>query len=651
MPIQLLPDTLINQIAAGEVVERPAAAVKELIENSLDSGAHRIDVELEQGGSGLIKIRDDGCGIPRDELALALSRHATSKIASLEQLESVATLGFRGEALPSMLSVSRMTLTSRTADAEHAWSVGGHGSLASPDPAPAAHPVGTTVEMRDLFFNTPARRKFLRSESTEFRHIDQMLRRAALSANEVGFAWKHNGRRILDLTPAADGKSREQRVRQICGEDFLANAVPLDESRTDLKLHGWIALPSFSRPLPDLQYLFVNGRWVRDKLLGIALRRAYADVLHSTRYPAFVLHLDLDPRAVDVNVHPQKSEVRFRDSSRVHDFLFGAVHQTLRRLRPDPEQHHQVRFEDLHGVSSNRVGAGAPSAPSSGATSRSGSGAGAGWQQRQWEVREKPVASTGWPLLAQAASRPEPAFEPSPGGEPGLAPRAAEPDGAVPSLQALAADLSAAPMAAPDGAAEELPLGHALAQLHGVYILAQNVHGMIIVDAHAAHERVLYERLKAQYQAGGIPSQALLVPVTINLPEDEADVIESRFDKLRELGFELQRLAPGALAIRSMPPVLRNQDLETLVRSWASGEAASSVNHHLGEALDAQHRVMADMACKAAIKANRRLTLSEMDALLRDMERTEHANQCNHGRPTWIQVSFEGLDRLFLRGR
>jgi DNA mismatch repair protein MutL len=602
--IQVLPDQLINQIAAGEVVERPSAVVKELVENSLDAGAGRIEIEVEQGGLGMIRVRDDGAGIPREELARALQRHATSKIASLDDLERVASFGFRGEALPSILSVSRFALTSRTAAEAHGWRLAGAGLVGEAAPQPASHPPGTTVEAGDLFFNTPARRKFMRAESTEFRHVDQLARRLALSRFDLRLALRHNGRRVLELQPARDAAAQAARLAAVCGEEFMANAVALDESRLGLRLWGWVALPSFARAQPDLQFLYINGRMVRDKLLGHALRRAYADVLHSTRYPAFVLFLELDPAMVDVNVHPQKSEVRFRQAAQVHDFLFGCVHQLLRRIRPEPELHHRV---ELHAPAAAPDPVQEPlryaAPPSYRAPSRPAATAFA-------ELREPPpdVAATAWPLYAQ--------------------PREPDPP-------------AGAPIA-------EQPLGRALAQLHGVFVLAENRHGLVLVDAHAAHERVLYERFKRQLEEGGtIPSQALLVPEVLRLGEAEADELEQRREELSRLGLVIDRAGPESVAVRALPPLLARTDLGALLRSLYSAESES----HIDEVLDAQHRILADMACRSAIKANRRLTLPEMDALLRDMEATERSGQCNHGRPTWVQVGAEDLDRLFLRGR
>ena len=582
MPIRVLPEQLVNQIAAGEVVERPAAVAKELIENSLDAGATRIEVEVEQGGLARIAVRDNGRGIPRDQLALALQRHATSKIASLDDLERVASLGFRGEALPSILSVSRLVLTSRSAEAGHGWRVAGDGALDGAAPVPAAHPPGTTIEVRDLFFNTPARRKFLRAESTEFRHLDLAVRRIALARFDVGFALRHGTRRSLELPPAADEAARSERVARVTDPAFLENALYFEEARLGLRLSGWIALPSFSRAQADLQHLYVNGRPVRDRLLGHALRRAYADVLHGSRYPAYVLYLALDPARVDVNVHPAKTEVRFRDSAAVHDFLFGAIHQALRRVRPEPERHHHVHLDTP------------PAAPD--------------------------------PAAAQAA----------------LA------WGATPARPASWAPPA---VAEPAPATGEAPLGRALAQLNGIFILAQNRAGLVLVDMHAAHERVLYERLKRALAQGGVPSQALLVPVPVAVSEDLAEQAEAARERLRALGVEVDRSGPAQITVRAVPPLLAGSDVGALLRALLGEAAEQESLAHFAEVREAQERVLADMACRAAVRAGRQLTLPEMDALLRDMEQTEQSGQCNHGRPTWVQVSHEALDRLFLRGR
>lgn len=590
--IQILSDSLINQIKAGEVVERPSAVVKELIENSLDAGARRVDIELEQGGLRLIRIRDDGRGIPLEQLPLALARHATSKIASLDDLERVGSLGFRGEALASILSVSRLTLTSRSAQDAHAWCLSGAGELADAAPQPAAHAIGTTVEARDLFYNTPARRKFMKAESTEFRHANQVVTRMALARFDAAFSLRHNERRVVELDAAATDDGRAARVAKLCGEEFLRNAVFISEERMGLKLSGWLGLPAFARPQADLQHLYVNGRAVRDKLLGHALRRAYSDVMHSTHYPAYVLYLELDPTAVDVNVHPQKTEVRFRDSSKVHDFLFGAAHQVIRRIRPEPAQHHQVRLQDVMAATAPEQQAlHYAAAPSN-------------FAPRALGVAE-PVRADSWSFLKQAAAPP----------------------------------------------VAGQPLGTALAQLAGVFILAQSADGLIVVDAHAAHERVLYERFKAQLAQGGIVSQKLLVPALVTLTEDTAEQLEQRREDLLYLGVELDRAGPAAVALRALPPLLLDADPAHFLRQLLREEGQGELSHHLGEVLDAQHRVMADMACKAAIKANHRLSVPEMDQLLRDMEQTELAGQCNHGRPTWVRIGLDDLDRLFLRGR
>ncbi|WP_370306954.1 DNA mismatch repair endonuclease MutL [Sinimarinibacterium flocculans] len=595
--IRVLPDQLVNQIAAGEVVERPAAVVKELIENSLDAGARRIDVELERGGLGLIRIRDDGGGIEPSQMALAFERHATSKIASLDDLERVGSLGFRGEALPSILSVSRLRLTSCQPGGGHAWTLGGEGGLAERQPVPAAHPPGTSVAVRDRFFPPPARRKFLKAETTEFRHAQTALDRIALSRFDVGFSLRHNQRRVRDLAPADSAPARRARVAAICGDEFVAQAVEVDESRMGMRLHGWVGLPSFARNQADLQFFYVNGRLVRDRLPGFALRRAFADVMHSAHHPAYVLYLELDPAGVDVNVHPQKTEVRFREGGRVHDMLFGAVHQLLRGVRPQAAEQHRVTLKPMADAES---------------------------------AAAMPAHPQGMPSLALVPER-----------APAVLAEAPAAYGASPP----------APSAAPDERADEAPLGHALAQLHGIYILAQNRHGLVVVDAHAAHERVLYERMKRQLDGGGVPAQGLLMPQQVSLHEDEADALESRREELYRYGIDLDRAGPTSVRVRAVPPLLGGAQVETLIRGLVRDDESRDSRSHFGEALEAQYRVLADVACKAAIKAHRRLTLPEMEALLRDMERTELAGQCNHGRPTWVQLGVDALDRLFLRGR
>jgi DNA mismatch repair protein MutL len=590
--IQRLPDTLVNQIKAGEVVERPAAVLKELVENSLDAGADQIEIELEEGGLRRLRVRDNGRGIAAEDLPLALARHATSKIASLEDLESVASLGFRGEALPSILSVSRLSLVSRVADAPHAWQLSGAGGLDDERPQPAAHPVGTTLDVQDLFFNTPARRKFMRTPATELRTAQQALLRLALGRPQVRFSLSHNGRRSLSV-PA---QTAEARITALLGEAFLRDALAIDVAREGLALQGWIGLPSAARAQADLQYFSVNGRHVRDRLIAGALRRAYADVMHSQHHPAFVLQLLVDPQTVDVNVHPQKTELRFREAGRVHDFVFGVVHQALRKLRPQPGLHHQVAPTLPTEDSQGSLGLPRPSPP-------------------LW-ARE-PTPSGNWTDLARLST---------------VAARAAE---APPSETESHVQASA------------LPLGRAIAQLHGVFILAENAEGLVVVDAHAAHERVLYERLKADLAQGALPTQGLLVPASIVLAEDQVDRLMAQQAALSRLGIEMDRSGPASVLVRACSPLLAREDLGALLASLVADE----VTHHLDDVRNAQERVLADVACKAAIKANRRLSLPEMDALLRDMEQTERAGQCNHGRRTWVQLSKATLDHWFLRGR
>jgi DNA mismatch repair protein MutL len=588
MPIRQLPPQLIDQIAAGEVVERPASVVKELVENCLDAGARRIEIEIEGGGLRCCLVRDDGEGIPREELALALSRHATSKIASMDDLEHVGTLGFRGEALPSIASVSRLSIASRAAGEERAWRVEADGGRVGA-PAPAAHPRGTTVEVRDLFYNTPARRRFMRSERTEFQHVERGVRRLALSRFEVAFRLAHEGRALFDLRAATDEAARLRRVAEVCGETFAAHLLPVEHRAAGLRLSGWLALPTFSRAQPDLQYFFVNGRMIRDRLVTHALRQAYADVLFHGRHPAYVLYLDMDPAQVDVNAHPTKHEVRFRDARSVHGFLYQVVERALAGTTP-----------------ADASGAPPPAAPRFGGEA----------QPAPWSgpTRQDPM-----PLSVA---------EPTPGTRVDLAHRV--------------------PMAvAPGPQPETPPLGFALAQLGGIYILAQNRDGLVVVDMHAAHERVLYERLKASH-GNGVSGQPLLVPVSLRVSAAEAELAESFAAELARFGVELDRRGPDVLVIRQLPAALVAADAEALVRDILSDLAEQGDSRRLEERIN---QVLGTMACHGAVRANRQLSLAEMNALLRDMERTERADQCNHGRPTWTQLSLAELDRLFLRGR
>jgi DNA mismatch repair protein MutL len=573
MTIRILEDTLVDQIAAGEVIERPASVAKELIENALDAGARRIDVDVEHGGIRLIRVRDDGAGIAAAELPLALARHATSKITSLDDLERVASLGFRGEALPSIASVSRLTLTSRAAGAADAAQVeAAEGRVGKA--RPAAHPPGTTVEVRDLFHRVPARRKFLRSEATEFQHLLRTVTRLALSRFDVAFTLTHNRREHFAL-PAADARGeREERVARLVGAEFVENSRHVEFAHGGFTLAGWIGLPSQSRAQSDRQYLFVNGRMVRDRLLANAARLGYRDVSYGDRHPAWLLYLTLDPAQVDVNAHPQKLELRFRDARGVHDFLFRAVERAL-------------------------AASGAAAAP--------------------------PVTAAIW-LDAAAAAR-LPLTEP--GGFAGIAD---------------AARAATAPAAA-DG---DAPLGHAIAQLHGVYILSQTADGMALVDMHAAHERILYERLKSALDAGGGARQPLLVPAIVDTTEADAALAEEHLAELAAAGLVVDRIGPATLAVRELPPVLVGQDIAGVLRDALADLGRHGATHRIEER---QHELLANIACRSAVRAHRALTIPEMNALLRDMERTERSGHCSHGRPTWTRVTLAELDRLFLRGR
>ncbi|CAM3198121.1 DNA mismatch repair endonuclease MutL [Pseudomonas plecoglossicida] len=626
--IQLLSPRLANQIAAGEVVERPASVAKELLENSLDSGARRIDVEVEQGGVKLLRVRDDGGGISADDLPLALARHATSKIRELEDLEGVLSLGFRGEALASISSVARLTLTSRTASATEAWQVEAEGRDMTPRVQPAAHPVGTSVEVRDLFFNTPARRKFLKAEKTEFDHLQEVIRRLALARFDVGFHLRHNGKSILSLHEAHDETARARRVGAICGPGFMEQALPIDVERNGLRLWGWVGLPTFSRSQADLQYFFVNGRAVRDKLVAHAVRQAYRDVLFNGRHPTFVLFLELEPNGVDVNVHPTKHEVRFREGRSVHDFLYGTLHRALADVRPEDQLAAPAAAAEIVRPSGQQVGEFGP----------------------QGEMR---LAS---PVLEQPQA---PQFSVSNGGSGAgyqyqYTPRPSQP---LPAAEAQAAyrefykplnDGAAAPPALPASQGDIPPLGYALAQLKGIYILAENAVGLVLVDMHAAHERIMYERLKVAMASEGLSGQPLLVPETLALSQREADCAEEHGQWFQRLGFELQRLGPETLAIRQIPALLKQAEANRLVQDVLADlmeyGTSDRIQAHLNE-------LLGTMACHGAVRANRRLAIPEMNALLRDMENTERSGQCNHGRPTWTQMGLDDLDKLFLRGR
>lgn len=604
MRIQLLPPQLINQIAAGEVVERPSSIVKELVENCFDAGANQIVIEIEQGGTRLIKIRDNGCGIEKDDLSLALSRHATSKIASLHDLEQVASMGFRGEALPSISSVARLTLISRIADVDCAWRVSADGSERDFNPQPDPHPEGTTVDVRDLFYNTPARRKFLKTEKTEFAHIETVVQRLALSRFDVGLTLLHNQKEILSLKPATDNVEQEQRIAGICGAAFIDNAVKIDFESSGLRLNGWVGLPTFSRSQQDMQFFYVNGRLIRDKLVSHAIKQAYQDVLFHGRHSVFVLYLTLDPALIDVNAHPAKTEVRFREGRLVHDFLFSALHRSLASIKPGkPTESSYTVAAFKSESSSERL-----RAPNT---------------QEPYQVQRLP----------QQAALPLGVAENGQSYHPPLS--------NTPVLESLGEHTQQTD-------SEHAPLGYALAHIHNIFILAETQAGIILVDAHAAHERVTYERLKQQYGSGVVPSQPLLLPIKLNVRPAEADLVEQHSEFFASLGFELNRTGAETIMLRSIPALLGQQDVDMLIRDVL----ADMVEHGMSQRIQEQsHRILSTMACHGAVRAHRRLTITEMNALLRDMERTERSGQCNHGRPTWVELSAQDLDKFFLRGQ
>jgi len=627
--IQLLSPRLANQIAAGEVVERPASVAKELLENSLDSGARRIDVEVEQGGVKLLRVRDDGSGISADDLPLALARHATSKIRELEDLEGVLSLGFRGEALASISSVARLTLTSRTASASEAWQVETEGRDMTPRVQPAAHPVGTSVEVRDLFFNTPARRKFLKAEKTEFDHLQEVIRRLALARFDVAFHLRHNGKSILSLHEAHDEMARARRVGAICGGGFMEQALPIDVERNGLRLWGWVGLPTFSRSQADLQYFFVNGRAVRDKLVAHAVRQAYRDVLFNGRHPTFVLFLELEPNGVDVNVHPTKHEVRFREGRSVHDFLYGTLHRALADVRPE---------DHLASAPAAAAEITRPTGQQAGEFGPQGEMRLASPVLEQPQVPQHSISNGGSGAGYQYQYSPRPS-QPLP---------AAETQAVYREFYKPLNDDAAAPATLPQSQGDIPPLGFALAQLKGIYILAENAAGLVLVDMHAAHERIMYERLKVAMASEGLSGQPLLVPESLALSQREADCAEEHAQWFQRLGFELQRLGPETLAIRQIPALLKQAEANRLVQDVLADlmeyGTSDRIQAHLNE-------LLGTMACHGAVRANRRLAIPEMNALLRDMENTERSGQCNHGRPTWTQMGLDDLDKLFLRGR
>jgi len=608
--IRLLPTELVNQIAAGEVIERPASVVKELVENSLDAGATRIEIDIEEGGARLIRVRDDGSGIAADELPLAIAAHATSKIASFEDLERVATLGFRGEALPSIASVSRFALTSRPEAQAHACRIEVQGGRA--DAArPAQHPPGTTIEVRDLFYNVPARRKFLRAERTEFSHIEELIASLALARHAVEFRLSHNGKPVRVLRGARDAAGQAARLAELLGAEFATHGLQIAHEAAGLRLSGWVGAPTASRAQADQQYFFVNGRLVRDRLVAHAVRQAYADVLFHGRHPAFVLFLELDAQAVDVNVHPAKHEVRFREARLVHDFLFRTLHEALAATRAGLTP------------AGMPVAGGGPMAPASVAIHGVSAMTAAPAVLPAWRNQGSLGLATREPLADYVAL-----FGPHAG------------DATAPATTGTAT------VQTQDG--EIPPLGYALAQLHGVYILAENAHGLVVVDMHAAHERITYEKLKAAQAGQGIRSQLLLVPLSLAVSEREATLVEERHADFAALGFELARTGPQTVTVKRMPTLLDGADVARLIRDVFADLAVQGSSRRIEEA---GNDVLATMACHGSVRANRRLGLHEMNALLREMEATERSGQCNHGRPTWVQLGMAELDRLFLRGR
>ncbi|MGI9200785.1 MAG: DNA mismatch repair endonuclease MutL [Woeseiaceae bacterium] len=587
MPIQQLPSHLINQIAAGEVVERPASVVKELLENSLDAGATEIHVDIVAGGQKLIRIRDNGGGISQDELRLALSRHATSKISSLDDLEAVVSLGFRGEALPSIASVSRMTICSRTHDADSAWQLAADNGTIS-EPRPAAHPVGTTVEIHDLFYNTPARRRFLKTERTEFGHIEKWTKRLALSRPDVALTVTHNRRAVMQLNAATSDEERLQRLEKILGETFAENAVHIESETGGIAVSGWLCLPTFNRSQPDMQFWFVNGRSISDKTLAHAARHAYRDVLFHGRYPAYVISLSMDPATVDANAHPAKHEVRFRDARKIHGVVSQALEAALRETRPGG-----------HAQAPTAVPAAHSTAPT-------------------FEQNTMPLQGSAYPGRRAVAE-------------------------SLAGYQAMTPAQGAATQAG-----DVPPMGFAIAQLAGTYVLAENNDGLIVVDMHAAHERILYEKLKKNFDDNEVVRQPLLVPTSVNVSESEADKVSASAEFFEKIGLIVDRAGPTSLVIREVPALLRDSDAESLLRDVLADLTESGQSNRVE---DSVHDFLATMACHHSVRANRLLSLQEMNALLREMEVTKRADQCNHGRPTWTAITMAELDRIFLRGQ
>jgi len=590
--IQSMPVQLVNQIAAGEVVERPAAVVKELLENSLDAGATKIIIDVEKGGTKLIRISDNGHGIHKDDLVLSLSPHATSKIRSIDDLEEVISLGFRGEALPSIASVSHLQLTSCWQGGDETWQL----TMANSKPgdiAPAANKPGTTIEVRDLFFNVPARRKFLRTEKTEFSHLDDVVKRISLSRFDVDISLRHNQRVVKALRAANNRLEQEKRIAEILGPAFIEQALHMDFVYEGLRLWGWVAQPTFSRSQADMQYFYVNGRVVKDRLVTHAVRQAYADVLYHGRHPAYVLFFECDPAMVDVNAHPGKHEVRFRQSREIHDFLFRAIHKSLAEVVTENTASHEYQHFSNTSVSK---------------------------QASNFQNHHSSQSSMPFAVAEQRRAYAE-----------------------------FAADVQAPSLSEAETNTKDMPpLGYARAQLHGIYILAENSQGMVLVDMHAAHERITYERLKSARDGEGIQSQPLLVPITLSVSSKEAQLVEDQTEVFSQLGFEVDRVADESIKLRQLPVILSSCDVETLLRDVLSDLLTHGSSSRIQQEIN---EILSTMACHGSIRANRKLTIEEMNALLRDMEITERSGQCNHGRPTWIQLTIAELDKLFMRGQ
>lgn len=599
--IETLSSHLVNQIAAGEVIERPASVVKELVENSLDSGATSIDIYIEAGGTKLIKITDNGCGIGQSDLSLALSRHATSKIKELDDLSGIMSLGFRGEALPSIASISRMSITSKPSDAECAWTLSGRNDG---EIKPASSGNGTSIEVRDIFYNVPARKKFLKTERTEYSHIEALIKTLILSHPLVAFKLSHNQKTIYQVSVSETDQQQRHRIEQVCGKSFAESLIPVSASIEGYELKGWVALPVFSRSQPDFQYFYINGRVIKDKVVNHAVKLAYRDVLFHGRHPAYVCHLSMPPQAVDVNVHPQKHEVRFRESRLVHDFVYRNIHQCLSQSTTEEQKSAQIlpigQQETLN------------QAP----------------QSTEFSQSEMRYAS---PQNHQITSFPQSNNFQS-----------------VQESSSGYAQLLANNSSVPAVNADTPPLGFALAQLKGIYVLAENEQGLLVVDMHAAHERIVYERLKTAFDSEHIVTQPLLVPITMHVSQTEADLVENQEHHFNRLGLELDRIAPEQISIRQVPALLKNADTENLVRDVLSDMLEFGSSERIEQQ---QNELLSTMACHGSVRANRLLTRDEMNALLRDIEATERSGQCNHGRPTWMQMSLKQLDNMFKRGQ